>query len=45
MILNSKVKKRPRNFYGANVVWLGVFETKSVLMCHVRCLTHVSCVM
>ena len=31
IILNSKVKKRPRNFYGANVVWLGVFETKSVL--------------
>ena len=32
MILNSKVKKRPRNFYGANGVWLGVFQTESVLV-------------
>jgi len=27
MISNSRVKKRPRNWYGANVVGLGVFQT------------------
>jgi len=30
-ISNSKVEKRPRNFYGANVATLGVFQTESVL--------------
>ena len=32
MILNSKVKKRPRNFSGANGDTLGVFEAESVLV-------------
>jgi len=31
MIVNPKAKKRPRNFYGANVAWLGVFQTESVI--------------
>jgi len=30
MISNSKVKKRPRNFYGANVAGLVIFKTESV---------------
>jgi len=25
-------KKRPRNFYGANAAWLGVFRTESILI-------------
>jgi len=31
IILNSTAKKRSRNFYGANVAGLGVFQTESVL--------------
>jgi len=31
MISNSKVKKRSRNFYGANGNALGIFQTESVL--------------
>ena len=30
MISNSKVKKRPRNFCGANVDTLGLFQMESV---------------
>jgi len=31
MTSNFKVEKRPRNFYGANVATLGVFQTESAL--------------
>jgi len=31
MMLNSKLKKRPRNFYESNVAGLRVFQTDSVL--------------
>ena len=32
MIWNPKMEKRPRNFYGANVATLGIFQTESILV-------------